>query len=232
MSIHYTDDPPEESGMGFLRRKTLAAVSGLLAVASLLGCIPQLGCASVSNVQKPVQACEWDRTWRTPNAQELRMMVYTSLAYGARGIAYFHYWGSGYFGALYRDRKRMPVMDAIVRLNAEIATLSPILMSLDSVGVYHAGLLPVGTKRVPLNSQVKVISETPLVVGLFTDKARKRYFMLSSRDYKLETVSNVLVRDAQSVSEFDRVKKSWKRLDGTNLHLRIAAGDGRLFRID
>jgi hypothetical protein len=179
-----------------------------------------------------IQACEWDRTWRMPNAQELRMMVYTSLAYGARGIAYFHYWGSGYFGALYRDRKRMPVMDAIVRLNAEIATLSPILMSLDSVGVYHSGLLPVGTKRLPLNSQVKVISETPLVVALFTDKARKRYFMLSSRDYKLETVSNVVVRDAQSVCEFDRVKKSWKRLDGTNLHLRIAAGDGRLFRID
>ena len=40
-----------------------------------------------------IQANTIEKSWRLPNAQEMRFLVFTTMAYGGRGISYFTYWG-------------------------------------------------------------------------------------------------------------------------------------------
>ena len=45
-----------------------------------------------------VQASSWTPAMRVPNADELRYLVYTTLAYGAQGISYYVYTAAGHDG--------------------------------------------------------------------------------------------------------------------------------------
>ncbi len=47
-----------------------------------------------------VQACSWTPSMRIPNGDELRWLVYTSLAYGAQGISYYVYSHPNHEGAM------------------------------------------------------------------------------------------------------------------------------------
>jgi hypothetical protein len=47
-----------------------------------------------------VQACSWTPVRRVPNADEMRYLVYTTLAYGAQGISYYVYCWPGHDGGI------------------------------------------------------------------------------------------------------------------------------------
>jgi hypothetical protein len=169
-----------------------------------------------------------------PNDKELRFMAYSTLAYGGRGIAYFLYWGPTMYGGLYRDGKPMPVMSSVVQLNSEIAALSSELMKLKSVGVYHTDPLPNGTKRIPANSPVRIMSKSPLLLGLFTDQMSAQSFMVVNRDYRSNEVADISIPKGCGVMEFHRSDNAWRTLITTTaptFRLGIGAGDGRLFKI-
>lgn len=53
-----------------------------------------------------IQSCTFEKNWRQPTAEELRWQVYTTLAYGGRGISYFLYWGPKRYGGIYQDGKQ------------------------------------------------------------------------------------------------------------------------------
>jgi hypothetical protein len=53
-----------------------------------------------------IQADTIEKSWRLPNPQETRFLVFTTMAYGGRGISYFTYWGPEAYGGLYRDSLR------------------------------------------------------------------------------------------------------------------------------
>lgn len=181
-----------------------------------------------------IQACQWAADWKMPNAAELRLMAYSTLAYGGRGVAYFLYWGPTAYGGLYRDGKPMPVIKAVAKLNSEIAALSPELMRLKSIGVYHTGALPNGTKPLPANSRIKVESASPLVVGLFSDGSRSDFAMIVNRDSASVAQVNLNALNRKTVYEFDRALKGWKRIaNGSgSARLQLEAGDGKLLKMD
>ena len=56
-----------------------------------------------------IQASALERSWRLPGSSELRFLVFTTMAYGGRGISYFIYWGSKSEGGLYQDGKPSPL---------------------------------------------------------------------------------------------------------------------------
>jgi len=76
-----------------------------------------------------------------PTEADLRWQIYTSLAYGAKGVLYFCYWTpvSGEFpkgGAIIRtDGRRTRHYYQAKRINAELKNLGPVLMQLTSVSV-------------------------------------------------------------------------------------------------
>ncbi len=183
-----------------------------------------------------IQADTIVKTWRLPNANELRWPVFTTMAYGGRGISYFTYWGPVAYNGLYQDGKPAPLLQDVAALNHEIATFGPALMQLKSVGVYHTAPLPYGGEAVPPHSPVQIRGDGAFVLGLFSESAQTNAFMLVNRDYKNETETTVeITLPGHKFQELDRQTGKW--IDARSLSaqrmitLKLAPGDGRLFRV-
>ena len=102
-----------------------------------------------------VQACTWTRSMRVPTADEVRYLVYTTLAYGAQGISYYVYCCANHTGAVaHADGTPTPLYHALKTLNREFVAIATELQPLRSVGVYHAGMLPPGTEPLPAGAAV------------------------------------------------------------------------------
>ena len=97
-----------------------------------------------------VQACTWaPSAMRVPGPDEMRFLVYSTLAYGGQGVSYFVYCTSGITGGIAMpDGKPTPLYDALKSINREFVAIakSPPLRSL---AVYHAGMSPPGSTLLP-----------------------------------------------------------------------------------
>lgn len=183
-----------------------------------------------------IQADTIIKTWRLPNANELRWLVFTTMAYGGRGISYFTYWGPKEYNGLYQDGKPAPLIKDVAALNREIAKFGPALMELNSVGVYHTAPLPYGGEAIPANSPLQILGEGEFVLGLFGQAAQTNAFMIVNRNYKREAEARVEINlPGRKFQELDRRTGHWKNaksLSGKRtLKLKLAPGDGRLFRV-
>jgi hypothetical protein len=180
-----------------------------------------------------IQACKIDKSWRLPNPDELRWLVYTTLAYGGRGISYFVYWGPASYGGLYQDGKRMPLALAAAKLNGEIGDLSPILMTLDSLGVYHTAPAPQGAEAIPADAPVQIVSQGEFVLGLFGKGGKVTAFMLVNGSYRQAATARLRLPPGKRAEGFDKVRRGWRGYAETSgtITVRLRPGDGRLFRL-
>jgi len=183
-----------------------------------------------------IQASTVEKTWRLPNATEMRWLAYTTLAYGGRGISYFTYWGPKSYGGLYQDGKPAPLAKDVADLNAEIAQFGPALMALDSMGVYHTAPLPYGTEAVPANAPVQIVGKGEFVLGLFGSSGRATSFMVVNRSYKepAEAVLKVAI-PGRKLEELDRKTGKWSDSEtlgpDRTVKIKFSPADGRLLRI-
>ena len=182
-----------------------------------------------------IQASLVEKVWRLPNPAETRFLVFTTMAYGGRGISYFTYWGPKDFAGLYRDGKASPMVREVALLNAEIARFGPPLMELDSTAVYHTAPLPYGTQAVPANAPVQFLGGGEFVLGLFGKTGRTTAFMVVNRSYKQDAEATVKVDiPGSKLQELDRKTGKWSDGPilgaGRELKLKLGPGDGRLFR--
>jgi hypothetical protein len=183
-----------------------------------------------------IQAGQSSEGWRLPTAAEVRFQVYTTLAYGGKGISYFTYWSRAAERGIYSDDgKASSLAKDIALINSEIRRLSPTLMSVESKQVYHTGVLPYGGEKMTRKSLVKV-KKGDFVVGLFSDGSNTNMFMIANRNYKNRQKAEVVVDVSGSkLQELD--KKSGKWVDKINLlttrkiEIMLEAGDGRLFKV-
>lgn len=183
-----------------------------------------------------IQADTIEKSWRLPNANEMRWLVFTTMAYGGRGISYFTYWGPPEYNGLYVDGKPMPLLKDVVALNHEIVKYGPALMELNSIGVYHTAPLPYGGEAMPTNSPVQIKGDGQFVLGLFGKDSRPTAFMIVNRNYKEATEVTVTVAiPGRKLQELDRTTGKWVRnqtLSGKRIvKIKLAPGDGRLFRV-
>lgn len=183
-----------------------------------------------------IQANTIIKSWRLPNANEMRWLVFTTMAYGGRGISYFTYWGPKEYNGLYQDGVAMPLLKDVVALNREIAAFGPALMELDSVGVYHTVPLPMAGEAIPGDSPVRILGDGEFVLGLFGQEDRTSAFMIVNRNYKLVVKTTVeITLPGRKLEELDRETGKWTRVKRLSrersITLELAAGDGRLFRV-
>jgi hypothetical protein len=181
-----------------------------------------------------IQAGTGEPSWREPTAEEMRWLVFTTLAYGGRGISYFTYWG--FRGGLYADGKPSPLVQPVGALNAEIAKFGPALLALESVAVYHTAPLPYGTEAIPAEAPVQVAGPGKFVLGLFGESGRPAAFMIVNRDYEhgAEAVLKVTLPGSR-LQELDRKTGQWSKgtalRRGRTVRIQLPPGDGRLFRV-
>ncbi len=91
---------------------------------------------------------------RVPGPDELRFLVYTTLAYGAQGISYYIYSYPGHEGGFvnFGDRSPTPLFETAKSLNREFLRIASILQPMRAVGVYHVGMQQPGTRGLAENS--------------------------------------------------------------------------------
>jgi hypothetical protein len=183
-----------------------------------------------------IQASQATKDWKLPTEKEVRFQVYTTLAYGGRGISYYIYWGPEAEGGIYRDGLPSPLAKDIAVINAEIKNLSPALMSLDLQSVYHTKPLPIGTREIPKNHSVQLLSKGEFVVGLFGKGKNTNAFMITNGNYRNKQMAEIKVGiPGKTIQELDRKTGKWtkfSRLNNTRLvKLTLEPGDGRLFRV-
>ena len=100
--------------------------------------------------------------YREPSATDMRFQVYTSLAYGARGLAYFKYFtpGAGNYrnGPIDQFGHETPMWQIMRQVNLQVGKLAPTLLKLTSDRVYHFGKVPAGCTGPDDQSLVKAMS--------------------------------------------------------------------------
>jgi len=170
--------------------------------------------------------------YRDPTPAEMRWQVYTSLAYGMKGLMYFTYWGED---AIVDSQGRPTAHYApIQQLNAEMEGLGRLLLRLESVGVFHTGEVPLGGRRLGSDALLQVSQEEPLVVGFFRSPGGEDYALMVNRDYRAARTLTVRAKPhvvgVAAVSPQDGGEQELPLRDGT-FTLSLAPGDGRLLRL-
>jgi hypothetical protein len=178
--------------------------------------------------------------YASPTPEQMRWQVWTSLAYGMKGIMYFTYWP---------DPEQKPGMPAIVdvngkpsaiypevkKLNHEMQTLGQTLLKLTSTGVYHAGEIPSGGKPVPADAALQLPADQPLMVGFFRkDGTDEDYAIVVNRDYakpvEFDLRPGAAVRDVRLVSAENGAISALPVADG-KLRLALSPGEGKLLKL-
>jgi len=183
-----------------------------------------------------IQADTIEKSWRLPDADELRWLVFTTMAYGGRGISYFTYWGPKAYNGLYQDGQPAPLLQPVVALNKEIAKFGPALMELESLGAYQTAPLPYGAEGLPSPGSVQIAGKGAFVVGVFGQSGRASSFMIVNRYYRQAQAATVRVMiPGRKLQELDRKTGEWTRGKTLNrkrvVEVKLAPGDGRLFRV-
>jgi hypothetical protein len=173
---------------------------------------------------------------------DLRWQVYTSLAYGAQGVAWFSYWGApdgGREGIVAPDGSPTERYRWIAALNAELRTLGPTLLRLRSTAVYHTGDVPPGATRLPVHGLVGAIEGGSFVVGLFDEGGRgERYVLLANQERQREVTAKMTIHQpCRSAAWLDPATGRWLDLAArtdrfqTAIEFPLPAGGGRLLRL-
>jgi hypothetical protein len=147
--------------------------------------------------------------YSAPTLAQLRLEVFSDLAYGAQGIQYFTYWtplGNNGFrdGPITRDGKRTDIYDRVREVNSEIKSLSGVFLDSKVISVAHTGAeIPRSTKRLnTLPSRVKSFSTSGGAVVSLLQKGNSTFLVVVNRDYKQPIKLNI-----QFESDVKRVLK-------------------------
>ncbi|MCC6445049.1 MAG: hypothetical protein IT210_16525 [Armatimonadetes bacterium] len=181
--------------------------------------------------------------YRNPDEADFRWQVYTTLAYGAKGVLYFTYWTPhdpawNFRNAIIsEDGKRTEHYEMVRAVNRKVQALAPLLMKLDSAGVYHTDPLPPGTRGLDDQSPVRQAEGGPMVIGWLRDRAQRDYLLIVNRSFK-ETLNASLSLKGQvkEIYEISQQTGRPRKLTGYSGKEKFKAalppGEGKLFRLD
>jgi hypothetical protein len=125
--------------------------------------------------------------YREPTAADLRFQVYTTLACGGRGIAYFTYFapavGNYRMAPIDQFGNVTPTWSFMQNVNLQVGQLAPTLLQLTSDAVYHFGTPPEGSHGPGGESLVKSCNQAEFMAGDFTHTDGSRYVMIVNKDF-------------------------------------------------
>jgi hypothetical protein len=188
-----------------------------------------------------VQASTWAPTMRVPTPDEVRYLVYTTLAYGGQGISYYVYNAAGHTGGIaLADGTPTPLYLPLSSLNRQFAAIAKELQPLRSLAVYHAGMSPPGAEMLPANAPFRfdppIVSMTfkrpertrGVVIGYFGAGDKPSHVVVVNLDYKAEQPVGLV--GPGRLDRFDAKSGEWIKGASDRLELRLKPGDGVLVR--
>ena len=184
-----------------------------------------------------VQACTWaPDVMRVPNANELRYLVYSTLAYGAQGISYYVYACANHHGSLVSlDGTPGPLYHALRAYNPEFITIARELQPLRSLGVYHTSMHEGGCEPLPADAAFHVnpspspASPRGFLLGFFGTAQRPTHVVVVNLDYAAEVSASL---DGPGELElFDAATAQWSPVKKSAVQLAVPPGGGKLVRM-
>ena len=158
--------------------------------------------------------------YKIPTLPELRLQVFSDLAYGAQAIQYFTYRG------LQHDEPT-EVYDLVKTVNQEVQQLAGIFLGAQVISVSHTGSeIPEGTKALgSLPTPIKSLttSDTGAVVSVL-EKGGNQYLVVVNRDFR--NVMNLSIDVDSSVS---RVLKNGSTTTPDGSTIAVEPGDMVIF---
>jgi hypothetical protein len=181
---------------------------------------------------------------RVPRPDEMRYLVYTTLAYGAQGISYYVYSHPGHTGGIaLADGTPTPLYHALRSLNREFVAIARELQPLHVTGVYHSGHHLSGTEPIPKDSVF--VLDPPVADRQYTPPERTRGVLLAcfapagrnspthavvvNLDYATEIT--VGVRGPATLASFDPGTGAWTSAHSSRAEFRLPNGSGKLVRL-
>ena len=177
--------------------------------------------------------------YRECSEADLRWQVYTSLAYGTRGVMYFTYWYAGWLAwgeapsllDKYGNRDRK--FDYVKKINHRIANLAPTLIQVTSTGVYHTAPIPPGGHGLACGTLVKKVDGGVMAIGCFVDRRGNEYILVVNRSFSDKCLAKLTLNDtiisASEVSQEDGKMLPPVSVVGKTLDVLLEAGEGRLY---
>ena len=125
-------------------------------------------------------------SYAKPSLEGLRFQVYTTLAYGAKGISYFTYFapqiGNYELAAIDQFGNKTTTWDMLRNVNLQIHALGQVYKGLKSVNVFHAPTPPHDCKGLETSRFVAEVSGGPVCVGEFEDADSQPYIIVVNTD--------------------------------------------------
>ena len=148
-----------------------------------------------------------------PTVAELRLQMFSNLAYGAQTLQYFTYWHPGddtpwdfHDSPIKLDGSRSVVYDRIKTVNREIHSLSRVFKGAKLVTVWHTGnQLPEGTRpidKLPKQIQSLETKEGTSIVSVLINRG-KQYLVIVNSDFQ-----NPLTFDIKTDNKVRKVLKN------------------------
>jgi hypothetical protein len=171
--------------------------------------------------------------FRECSQTDLRFEVYTSLAYGARGIAYFTYFtpevGNFRMAPIDQFGHETQTWQWMRNVNLQVGKLAPTLLKLKSDRAYHFGKVPKGCAGPDENSLIKSAPGN-LLVGDFTHEDGTRYVLCVNKDFNANLVLQPQFR--QPVSKIQIVSPySGQLVPFEGEQCWLAPGQGMLLKL-
>lgn len=176
-----------------------------------------------------------------PTEAQLRWQIFTSLAYGSKGVLYFCYWTprGGEFpkgGAIITaEGRKTRHYEQAKRINARLVKLGPTLMQLTSTEVTRLRPKKEPAEQLPKGSAVRSISQGDFMIGEFRHADGRRAVLLNN--YSLTFCEWPTVEfdiDPARVREVDQetgLEVEWldDSPDTPGMQVSLDSGEGRLF---
>lgn len=165
-----------------------------------------------------------------PSPAGFRFQLYTTLAYGARGISYFTYFtpnvGNYRLGPVDQFGNKTPTWDMLRDVNLQLHRLGPVYITLKSVNVFHHPNVPEGCSGMDTSRFVAALSGGDLLAGEFEDGDGNPFVLVVNKDLVKSASCGISFKDpgdVQFVSPYTGALSSWS---GENVWL--APGQGTL----
>lgn len=141
--------------------------------------------------------------YANPTQGGLNLQVYSTLAYGGRGISYFTYFapliGNYRNAAIDQFMNKTPTWDMIRLVNLQIHKLGPTYLQLKSVNVFHHPNVPGGCKGMDSSKYLAEVSGGDFLIGEFEGPNGVPFVMIANKDIHTSAAFGLKFKDQGKV---------------------------------
>lgn len=169
--------------------------------------------------------------------ENLRLQVFSDLAYGAQGIQYFTYWYPESLGGsdapIDKDGHRTAVYDRVKEMNAEIRALSPVFLGSRVESIGHTGAtIPARTTAYhPASPVASLKTEGNGAIVSVLSRDKHRFLVIVNRDFQHPMPTTI---EFEHDANVQRVEKdaSLQPLESPRQIITVDPGDALIFTWD